>query len=197
MIELIRIVFQIPDCGCVGQKYVSMAKAQSGFSRRYFFCPYKKRCSCQVSFSIKEYKDRYELLQSGVHDRQSHDVSSWFLSLKQRSAIVRLVKASPLSGPTEVLLNLKNLSPGKRVAHDVLSTAAVGRLVLKARSEVMASRTPGGFLDGSEGSMIELAESLSLQRFIDLHNDPDDPYHHVKSTFSQEMTTFFQKYFWF
>jgi hypothetical protein len=41
----------------------------------------------------------------------------------------------------------------------------------------MASRSPGVLLDGSEGSMIEFAESLSLQRFIDRHNDPDDPCH--------------------
>ncbi len=133
-----------------------MAKSQSGFSRRYFFCTYKNRCSCQVavSFSIKECNDRYELLQSGVHDRQSHVLSFGILSPKQWSAIVRAVKV-PLSGPTEVLLNLKNLSPGKRVVHDVHSTCAVGRLVRKARGEVMASRTPGVLLDGSEGSMIE------------------------------------------
>ena len=41
----------------------------------------------------------------------------------------------------------------------------------------MAGRTPGVLLDGSEGSMIELAESLSLQRFVDRHNDPADSYH--------------------
>ena len=41
----------------------------------------------------------------------------------------------------------------------------------------MAERIPGVLLDGSEGSMIELAESLSLERFIDRHNDPDDRYH--------------------
>ena len=140
MIDQIRILYLISDFGCDEQKYISMAKSQSGFSRRYFFCPYKKCCSYQVSFSIKEYKDRYELLQSGVHDRQSHVVSSGILSPKQCSAIDRSIKASPLSGPTEVMLNLKNLSPGKRVAHDVRSTAAVGRLVRKARSEVMASR---------------------------------------------------------
>ncbi len=75
-----------------------------------------------------------------------------------------------------MVLNLKNLSPGKRVGHDVRSTAAVRRLVRKARGEDMASRSPGVLLDGSGGSMIELAESLSLQRFIDRHNDPDDPY---------------------
>jgi hypothetical protein len=130
-----------------------------------------------VSFSIKEYPDRYELLQAGEHDRQSHVQSSGILSPKQRSAIARSVRASPLSGASEVMLNLKNLSPGKRVAHDARSTGAVRRLVRKERSEVMASRTPGVLLDGSEGSMIELAESLSLQRFIDRHNDPDDPYH--------------------
>ncbi len=53
-------------------------------------------------------------------------LSSGILSPKQRSAVVRAVKASPLSGPTEVLLNPKNLSPGKRVEHDVCSTCAVG-----------------------------------------------------------------------
>ena len=44
----------------------------------------------------------------------------------KRSTVVRAVKASPMSGPTEVMLNLKNLCPGKRVAHDVRSTGAVG-----------------------------------------------------------------------
>ncbi len=81
-----------------------------------------------------------------------------------------------MSGPTEVSLNLKNLSPGKRVAHDVRSTGAVGRLVRKTRVEVMACCTPGVLLDGSGGSMIELAESLILQRFINHHNDPTDSY---------------------
>ncbi len=41
----------------------------------------------------------------------------------------------------------------------------------------MADRVPGVELDGSEGSMTELAESLSLERFIARHNDPDDSYH--------------------
>ena len=91
----------------------------------------------------------------------SHVLSSGILTPKQWLAVVTAVKASPLSGPTEVLLNLKNLSPGKRVTHVVYSTCAVGRLVHKIRGEVMAGCTPGVLLDGSEGSMIELAIELA------------------------------------
>ncbi len=40
----------------------------------------------------------------------------------------------------------------------------------------MADCIPAVLLDGSEGSMIELAESLTLKRFKKRHNDPDDPY---------------------
>ena len=63
------------------------------------------------------------------------------------------------------------------MAPDVCSSDAVLRLVKKTRGEVMADLILGILLDGSEGSMVELAESLSLKRFIDCHNDPDDPYH--------------------
>ncbi len=69
-----------------------------------------------------------------------------------------------MSGPSEVQLNLKNLSPGKRVAPDVCSSGAMRRLVKKTRSEVMADRIPGVLLDGSEGSMIELIEFEAFYR---------------------------------
>ena len=70
---------------------------------------------------------------------------------------------------SEVQLNLKNFSPGRRVANDSRSSEAVRRLVSKTRRELMADRVPGVELDGSEGSMTELAESLSLERFIQLY----------------------------
>ncbi len=41
----------------------------------------------------------------------------------------------------------------------------------------MAERVPGVDLDGSEGSMVQLAESLSLKNFIERHNDPTDAFH--------------------
>jgi hypothetical protein len=40
------------------------------------------------------------------------------------------------------------------------------------------SRRAGGIdLDGSEGAMNRLAESLSLVKFLERHNDPNDPFH--------------------
>ena len=155
-----------------------MARSQTGFSRKYWHCPYKKRCGCQITFSVKEYSDRYELWRSGTHDRFSHTKSSGILSPKQRTAVIAAVKSAPMAGSSAVLLNLKNFSPGKHVGHDARSVEAVRRLVSKTREEVMADRIEEGVeLDGSEGSMTQLSESLSLERFIARHNDPDDPYH--------------------
>jgi hypothetical protein len=56
--------------------------------------------------------------------------------------------------------NIKNFSPGKRVASDQCSRGAVDRLVSKTRRELMAKRVPGIERDGSGGSMTQLAESL-------------------------------------
>ncbi len=41
----------------------------------------------------------------------------------------------------------------------------------------MADRIPGIVVDGSNGAMVQLAQSISLARFIKKHNDPTDPYH--------------------
>jgi hypothetical protein len=63
-----------------------------------------------------------------------------------------------------------DLSPGKHLPYDRRTQSAVGRLVRKTRKDVMG-------VDGSEGSMNRLAESLSLSKLIERHNDPDDPFH--------------------
>ncbi len=42
---------------------------------------------------------------------------------------------------------------------------------------MIEQRLPGQLIDGSQGSMIKLAESLSLSRAINRDNDPLDPYY--------------------
>ena len=51
------------------------------------------------------------------------------------------------------------------------------RLVLRTRAEVMSERVPSIMLDGSEGSMHELTELISLVKLLQRHNDPADAFH--------------------
>ncbi len=141
--------------------YVSCARAETGFNRRQWNCPYHSKCDCLIALAVKEYKDRYELLRSVAHDRSSHAQSKGILSVKQRNAVINAVELAPLAAGSAVQSNLENFSPGKRVASDQRSREAVDRLVSKSRRELMAKRIPGIELDGSEGSMAQLAESLS------------------------------------
>jgi hypothetical protein len=59
---------------------------------------------------------------------------------------------------------------------DKRSRSAVNLLVRKTRKEVMSARVGGLELDGAEGSMNALAESLSLIKFLERYNDPADPF---------------------
>ena len=159
----------------VVQNYVS--GSAKGFNRTQYNCPYRYQCDCMNAFAIKEFSDRHELLQSGEHDRHSHHATKGILSVKQRNAVIGAVKAAPLSTGAAVHSNLKNRSPGNHVRSDKRSFRAVDRLVSNTRRELMAGRVDGVDIDGSEGSMVQLAESLSLKRFIERHNDRDDPFH--------------------
>jgi hypothetical protein len=94
------------------------------------------------------------------------------LSIKQRGAVERSARTAPLAVGSQVHASLQNFSPGQRVPHDKRSRAAVDRLVLKTRKEVMSARVGGLELDGAEGSMNALAESLSLIKFLERHNAP-------------------------
>jgi hypothetical protein len=60
--------------------------------------------------------------------------------------------------------------------YDQRSRKAVDRLVHKTRKEVMSARVGGLDLDGAEGSMNELPESLSLIKFLERHNYLADPF---------------------
>jgi hypothetical protein len=109
------------------------------------------------------------------HDLNSHIDSKGILTVKQRGAVDRVARATPLG--TQVHASLQNFSPGRRVPSDQRSRKAVDRLVRRTRQKVMAERVGGIALNGSEGKLNELAESLSLVKFLERHNDLADPFH--------------------
>ena len=92
------------------QDYTSKARAQSGYRRMNYLCPYRHRCGCMVALAVKEFPDRYELHHSGNHHRHSHRDSSGILSVKQRNAIITAVKSSPMAARGTVQGNLKKFS---------------------------------------------------------------------------------------
>ena len=78
---------------------------------------------------------------------------------------------------SQVISNLQNFSPGKQVPFDMRSRNAVNQLVRRTRHHIMTERVPGIKLNGSEGSMNQLAESLCLVKVLERHNDPADSFH--------------------
>lgn len=116
-------------------------------------------------------------MQAGEHGPASHIHCRGILSVKQRGAIKRAVRAAPMTVGAQVHANLQNFSPGRQVPFDERSRKAVARLTRRERATVMEETFPGIKLDGSEGSMNELAESLSLEKLIARHNDPNDSFH--------------------
>ena len=140
-------------------------------------CPYRFRCNCYVSLKIRYTKDSVIMYQAGSHTLDSHaNAQRGRLTIKQRGAVKRSVRAAPLATPRIVHDSLVDLSPGKHVAYDKKSQAAVSRLVRKERKDIMLERVPE-VDDDTEGSMNRLAESMSLAALIARHNDPQDPYH--------------------
>ncbi len=72
---------------------------------------------------------------------------------------------------------MQNFGPGRRIPYDARSRQAVARIVRKTRAEFLQDRVPGITLDGSEGSMNRLADSISLVKLLKRHNDPANSYH--------------------
>jgi hypothetical protein len=107
----------------------------------------------------------------------SHTKSSGILNPKQRGAVERAARSAPLAIGTQIHASMQNFSPGRHIPYDRRSRNAVDRLVRKTRRGVMERRIGGIDLDGSEGAMNKLAESLSLVKLLEKHNDPDDPFH--------------------
>ncbi len=111
------------------------------------------------------------LLQAGNHDLNSHTLKQRGLfSVKQRGAVKRAARSSPLSMGRQIYDSMFDFSPGKHIPFHKKSQRAVNRLVRETRKNVMAERVPGVGVDGTEGSMIHLAESLCFSH-------PDDVFH--------------------
>ena len=159
------------------QEYRSLSKNGHAYFRTNFQCPCRFKCGCNIQFCVKEYDNRFEMWQSGTHNRLSHAESTGILSVHQRSAVIASVKSAPLATGSAVRSNLKNMSPDKHVACDQRSMGAVSRLVKNARRQLITDRMSGIDIDGSEGSMIRFAESISLKTLIEKHNDPNDSFH--------------------
>ena len=160
------------------QGYKPGTERCSGFVQRsQFNCPYRFRCKCYVALSVKEYRDRFVLLQAGDHTMSSHKESSGILNPKQRGAVERAARSAPLALGSQIHTSMQNFRPGRHIPYDRRSRKAVDRLVRKTRRDVMSSRVGGIDLDGTEGAMNQLAESLSLVKLLERHNDPNDPFH--------------------
>lgn len=100
------------------------------------------------------------------------------LSVTQRNAVISSVMSSLMSAHGSLHGNLESFSPGKCVPHDARSSRAVGRLMDKTRRGLMMDSVPSGMkIDRSEGAMIKLAESMSLRKLIERHNNVHDPFH--------------------
>ena len=160
------------------QSYISSHDiSKNGFKRTTFLCPYRHKCGFYCSFATKEYSDRIVLLQAGTHTPESHLGGKGILSVKQRGAVARAARSAPMAVGSQVHASMQNFSPGRRIPYDAGSRQAVARIVRKTRAEVMQDHVPGIALDGSEGSMNRLADSISLVKLLKRHNDPADSYH--------------------
>jgi hypothetical protein len=73
--------------------------------------------------------------------------------------------------------SLQNFSPYWWVPYDARSRQAVASIVRHTRAKVMQDRVPSITLDGSEGSIYCLANSISLVKLLERHNNPADSYH--------------------
>ena len=126
---------------------------------------------------VKRYSDKVVLMQAGDHGPESHIHCRGILSVKQRGTIKRAIRAAPMTVGAQLHANMDSFSPGRRVPYDHRSRGAVARLVRSERASVMEQSFPGIKIDGSEGSMNELAESVSFEKLLLRHNDPTDSFH--------------------
>ncbi len=145
--------------------------------RDVFTYPYRFKCGCYCALSVKSFSDKVEVALAGEHTASSHSRSRGILSVKQRSAVKRVVRSSPHSVGSQVQASLENFSPGKRVPFDRRSQKAVVRLVRSERKEKMAEKVPDIDLDDTEGTVNRLADSICLIMLLARHNDPADDIH--------------------
>jgi hypothetical protein len=61
-----------------------------------------KASKCYVALSVKEFSDKYVLLQAGEHTMSSHERSSGILNPKQKGAVERAARSAPLALGTQI-----------------------------------------------------------------------------------------------
>jgi hypothetical protein len=98
------------------QGYKSTTERPTGLvNRTQFNCPYRWRCKCNVALSMKEYRDKYVLLQAGEHTMSSHAESSSILNPKQKGAVERAAQSAPLALGSQIHTSMQNFSPGRHI----------------------------------------------------------------------------------
>ncbi len=111
------------------QGYNPTTERPYGFVKRtQFNCPYRWRCKCYVALSVKEYSDKYVLLQAGERTMPSHERSSGILNPKQKGPVERAARSAPLALGTQIHTSMQNFSPGRHIPYDRRSRKAVDRL---------------------------------------------------------------------
>jgi hypothetical protein len=91
------------------QGYKSTTERTSGLLNRIQdTCPYRLRCECYVANSVKDYRDRFVLLQAGEHTLQSHVVSSSILNPKQKGVVERAARSAPLALGSQIHASMQN-----------------------------------------------------------------------------------------
>ncbi len=100
------------------------------------------------------------------------------LTDQQRLGIQQSVHACPLQVGSVVVDHSKKISPLKRIPVTDKNVSATSRMVRQEWRVVLSSDLLDGItIDGSNGSMTQISEELSLPRLIQLHNDPNDAFH--------------------
>jgi hypothetical protein len=101
---------------CILQQYRSMSK-RNPFVSDVYNCPYWYKCGCYYALSVKTFTDKVEGALAGEHTASSHTRSSGILSVKQRSAVKRVVRSSQDAVGSQVHAKLENFSPSSVSRH--------------------------------------------------------------------------------
>ena len=133
-------------------------------------CPMNFRARCPNLMRVQHTSKVVTVWRSGFHRITSHDDDrSVFLKMKQKDGVKDAVRISPLSSGLTVRRSLKNLSPKKHVAPEFKKH--VQRLVSKEKVKLLSQELHGVSMDGSFGSIADIARKKWFVTLIKDHND--------------------------
>ncbi len=104
----------------------------------------------------------------GQQTSTSHLDSSGILSVKQRNTVKRAVRSAQQAAGS---------SPGKQTPFDTRCQNAVALHVQTEWRGITNGKASGISMDGTDGSMNHLVESISLATLLERNNDHDDDFH--------------------